>query len=81
MIASSSDTTETIYYIIGSICGIITSLIFGYIYKETICNKRPDDRELVYIERVNLPLADAIINKTFHEYDRENIDIPIANRV
>lgn len=80
-IASSSNTTETIYYIIGSICGIITSLIFGYINKETICQKRRDDTEMVYIERVNIPIADVIINKTFQEYDIENIDMPTANRL
>jgi hypothetical protein len=83
MVATDTQTNETIYCVIGGSGGIIISSIFGHMYREIICPKQRVETKIAYVQTVDIiPITDVIeeIDVIEIKYD-DNIEIPIANLV
>jgi len=83
MVATDTQTNETIYCVIGGSGGIIISFLFGHMYREIICPKQRVETNITYVQTVDIiPITDVIEETDVIEikYD-DNIEIPIANLV
>jgi len=83
IVATDTQTNETIYCVIGGSGGIIISFLFGHMYREIICPKQRVETTITYVQTVDIiPMTDIIeeIDIIEIKYD-DNIEIPIANLV